>query len=235
MVELLVSIAIIAVLIALLFGGISKMQHTSRNAGCLGNLKTLAQACFTYAQDHDNNLPFRYMAGGGYSGYSDPIWYVAVAPYADVEVRNVAHGELVEPGPFKCPADKIPWAGGGPGELRPSCSYAFPMALAIRKADGTPVTDGGFYANLSTRFPYPSETVLLIDSAYGNVFNHYNYAIVGGARNDPQETGAELLKRHQGHLNAAFADGHCEAIPKGMPTFDPDRPYLWGSPKSDLW
>lgn len=228
LVELLVSIGVIAVLVALALGIQFKMLASSRNAGCISNLRVLSQACFLYAAEHNNNLPFKYKSGAGWSGYGSPLWYVAVAPYAGIKVTNENYGELKQPGPFKCPADKVPWVGGDPKQFLPSCSYAFPLPLAVKKMDGTPNEDGS-YVNLVSRFSQPSQMVMLIDSAFGNVFNSGSFAKAGGAANDPAETGPELVKRHQGHLNAVFADGHCEPIPGDTPSIPADRPHLWGN------
>lgn len=218
---------ILVILAVVTLGSVSRILDTIQNTGCLSNLKQLSQGCFAYAAEHNNNLPFRYVQGGGWSGYGDPLWYVAVAPYVGARVRTTNYGELVQAGPFKCPADRIPWVGGNPGQFEPSCSYAFPLRLAYYRADGS-LNDSGAFVNFAARFPEPSKTVMLIDSAFGNVFNSGNFAYAGAATCDPQETGPELVKRHSGHLNAVFADGHTEPISGDTPSFDPNRPLLWG-------
>lgn len=233
MLELLISLGIIGVLAVLVLGAVAKMQASAQNAGCLSNLRTLSQACLTYAAEHNNRLPFHYRPGDGWSGYGSPLWYIIVAPYVGATVTTAAMGELAQPGPFGCPADKIPWVGGNPRQFSPSCSYAFPIALASRKPDWS--ENNGDYVNLVARVPKPSKSVLLIDSAYGNVFNTSSFSTAAAAANDPQETGPELVKRHQGHLNAVFVDGHCEAISGNTPSFDANRPHLWSNYPPSLW
>ena len=65
--ELLVVIAIIAVLAVLAFLAFRGVLEKGRQASCLGNLRGLGAALFTYAADNGGELPSSKKAGLGYS------------------------------------------------------------------------------------------------------------------------------------------------------------------------
>lgn len=224
--ELLICIVVLAVLSALLFPVVKLGIQKAKNVACLSNLAQLARACRLYSAEHEDRIPFTYDKGtgrwvGDESGY---VWYVAVAPYVGVTVSNPSAGELRMPGPFKCPADTVAWVGGSPGAFHPSCSYSIPIGLAPnRLRPDLPAT-----LRFST-IPSPGNTVLIVDSVYGNVFNNAQITSPGAsAPNDPDETMPKLFKRHNG-ANAAFVDGHCEFLPGKIPPAAPaERQTLWG-------
>ncbi|MBE2203252.1 MAG: type II secretion system protein [Chthoniobacterales bacterium] len=226
--ELLVVIAIILVLAAIalpVFGGI---RQRALGAKCLSNLRQVGQGTLMYAADKETRLPFEYRDGQWQGGGTDPFWYISVAPYLDVPIRDAALGELEHPGPFACPADKIPWVLRGFQVNRPSCSYAYPILLTpIRQKPTAPNP-----LRLSA-IPYTSKWVMLVDSVFGNVFNHVRLNTEDRAANDPYETMSKLQNRHKG-LNAVFLDGHCERLPAPVSDANPTPdtrlwgPILWG-------
>lgn len=76
LIELLVVIAIIAILAAILFPVFAKAREKARQASCLNNVKQLALAFFTYAQDYDEQCAKCYARGGpGVAGQSLIRWY----------------------------------------------------------------------------------------------------------------------------------------------------------------
>lgn len=226
--ELLVVIAIILVLAAIalpVFGGI---RQRALGAKCLSNLRQVGQGVFMYAADKESRLPFEYRDGQWQGGGTDPFWYISVAPYLDVPIRDAALGELERPGPFACPADKIPWVLRGFQVNRPSCSYAYPILLTpIRQKPTAPNP-----LRLSA-ISHTSQWVMLVDSVFGNVFNHVRLNTEDRAANDPYETMSKLQNRHKG-LNAVFLDGHCERLPAPVSDANPTPdmrlwgPILWG-------
>jgi len=60
LIELLVVIAIIAILAAILFPVFAKAQEKARQSSCASNMKQLATAIITYAQDYDEMFPPQY-------------------------------------------------------------------------------------------------------------------------------------------------------------------------------
>jgi prepilin-type N-terminal cleavage/methylation domain-containing protein/prepilin-type processing-associated H-X9-DG protein len=59
LIELLVVIAIIAILAAILFPVFAKAREKARQTSCLSNLRQLATATLSYAQDYDETLPLK--------------------------------------------------------------------------------------------------------------------------------------------------------------------------------
>jgi prepilin-type processing-associated H-X9-DG protein/prepilin-type N-terminal cleavage/methylation domain-containing protein len=70
LVELLVTIAIIAILAAVTMAAASRALQMAKTAKCSGNLRAIGIAFQTYLTDNNNVLPQRYYAGQevGYSG-----------------------------------------------------------------------------------------------------------------------------------------------------------------------
>lgn len=227
--ELLVVIAVILVLVAIALPVLGSVRQKALNAKCLSNLRQVGQGVLMYAADKESRLPFEYRDGQWQGGGTDPFWYISVAPYLDVPIRDASLGELERPGPFACPADKIPWVLRGFQVNRPSCSYAYPILLTpIRQKPTAPNP-----LRLST-IPHTSQWVMLVDSVFGNVFNHVRLNTEDRAANDPHETMSKLPNRHKG-LNAVLLDGHCEHLPSPVSNADPTPdmrlwgPILWGA------
>ncbi|HEV8604844.1 MAG TPA: prepilin-type N-terminal cleavage/methylation domain-containing protein [Tepidisphaeraceae bacterium] len=58
LVELLVAIAIVAVLLAILLPALARIREAAQSAACLSNMRQLAVAVHLYAADHKDRLPF---------------------------------------------------------------------------------------------------------------------------------------------------------------------------------
>jgi prepilin-type processing-associated H-X9-DG protein len=105
--ELLVVVAVVAIVAGLLFSPFSGPREKFRLARCCGNLKDLAFGLRTYAADHDGRFP---PANG---------WATAVMPHvrgADV---------------FACPGDDSRrfWHGGGPYAMSRRLSAVRPRGI----------------------------------------------------------------------------------------------------------
>lgn len=108
LVELLVVMAIIAVLAVLLSTVASRVVESSRSAKCAGNLRQIAAGVAAYAGEHNMALPMAdtYPTGFGIK------WYDAIGPYFQVPA-----GKILTMTYLRCPS-----AGKEPNATY--CSYA---------------------------------------------------------------------------------------------------------------
>ncbi len=102
--ELMVAIAVIATLGALFFAVGRPMVARSREAACLGQLRSIGTALEAYLQDHNQKLP--ELAAGRSSKTEDlPVLDTLLAPY------------LENAGAFHCPQDGVQFAKTGSSYL----------------------------------------------------------------------------------------------------------------------
>src|SRR5579859_5633278 len=86
LIELLVVIAIIAILIALLVPAVQKVREAAARTQCSNNLKQLALACISDADDHNKTLPPGGLFGTGANwnwSNNQGSWLVYTLPYME--------------------------------------------------------------------------------------------------------------------------------------------------------
>ncbi len=121
LVELLVVIAIIAVLIGLLLPAVQRVREAANRAKCQNNLKQIALATLSFANDHRNCFP--NIRTNRWADGIDVPWLVTITPYLDqmdfynscvAAMQASGSIELVTGAPggttlpiFVCPSDKI--------------------------------------------------------------------------------------------------------------------------------
>ncbi|MDX2115644.1 MAG: prepilin-type N-terminal cleavage/methylation domain-containing protein [Planctomycetota bacterium] len=99
LIELLVVVAVLAVLIAILLPALAGAQDSSRRTGCSSNLRSLAQTIEVYKNDYEQRYPLaRYIPRPWLSGSSDPGLNDKLAGY--VEPDSAA---------YRCPSDSLVW------------------------------------------------------------------------------------------------------------------------------
>lgn len=103
LVELLIVVAIIAMLAAMLLPALREAREKSKTISCQNNLKQLAAASFLYCGDYNDWLPH---SGGASATTLDGIyvcWKALLAPY--LGITELSRYKL-EHGIFNCPTQK---------------------------------------------------------------------------------------------------------------------------------
>lgn len=110
LIEMLVVIAIIAVLAALLFPVFARARSQSKKDVCLSNLRQLGQAVVMYAADYDEHIPYapspvsKGILSANGSLFGEPTdTLVKVLP----DVRTALQPYKTTPALFHCPLDQF--------------------------------------------------------------------------------------------------------------------------------
>lgn len=115
LIELLIVIAIIAILASLLLPTIAKAKAQGRKITCANNLRQFGQALHLYAADNDDYFP---PEGSGTSMNSETGWYIAlprqmgIATYNEMQWRTNPAAPLTRT-PLLCPSNTNRSNGNG--------------------------------------------------------------------------------------------------------------------------
>lgn len=217
LVELLIVIAIIAILAAILFPVFNNARKKALQTSCTANLQQLGTAMRMYAQDYDDQFP--------YALYGDP----ERSAWADVIYQGYVNNDQI----YECPANNLRMdrlTGVGLRQSRfireyegyAGIGYSYGInAMEPNPSLTPPVTVGGPAGKRLGTIEDASSTILLCDAGY-NRYNTTAYVIYTGTANAGDYRLAEAIfweidatpARHgkYGFFNAAYCDGHTKFI-----------------------
>ena len=196
LVEMLVVMAIIAILMAMLLPSISKAKAKANQTSCLNNMRQLNLAATMYASDHEEEYPARRSPTNA--------WPHKLKPYF-VNWKIIA-----------CPSDRVGIVGLLADESDPKRSYLINGFNDYHKVNLSPAEYKTFQQH---RYPHgmrvaaitrPTDTILFGEKRTGSHHVHMD-TDQGNRGNDFEEI---EHKRHGAGSNFAFADGSIRFVKK---------------------
>lgn len=225
LVELLAVITIVVILAALVFPATRTMLQASKNARCIGNLRTIGAGLHAYMADFDGTYPpnrynDRYTAQTGRNPYPSEVLNgtVPTSTYSYVTFAGRGSANLKtrkDAGPWFCPADAT-----RPMALS-SDSYSGNTYLGRDdRVDGEPSPSWQPWFSKPIGHPNSGRLVYLIDHTLlrdppstAGWFSNKSWPVKTGAQpaagsGDPSVD----IDRHGSHANALKVDGSVQAL-----------------------
>ena len=214
--ELLVVIAVIALLAALLLPALVQAKNTAKSAACKSNLRQLGLALNLYVDQHEN-----YPGGSPSSLNSSGLLYLAAFLSPDLaSIRSDGKGvvlrlEAATATVFHCPAKRmepfIPAPGGTMRLWIGSYGYGYnglgtlqgPSAAASLGL-GPVELEGKILRVRGSGVRLPSDMIAIADSVGGFLGHIHPYFLSNGSH--PKTIG----NSHKTGANVVFCDGHVE-------------------------
>jgi len=190
LIEILVVIAIIAILAAILFPVFARARENARRASCLSNIKNLGLAVMMYSQDYDERMPRTTTYGPllletGKNSSNGPdasgqylhLWQHVIYPY------------VKSPQAYLCPSASVTWDGSYTGKM----AFGYNLGMS-----------GVALAAISS----PSEMILMGDTVYNASTSPNSYIITPYSGDLPNQSLPDA--RHLDTFNMVFVDGHAK-------------------------
>ena len=238
LIEILVVIAIIAILAAILFPVFARARENARRSSCQSNLKQIGLAFAQYTQDYDERYPGAY----NFNASAAPVlsWDKAIEAYAGITVAQGASPLI-----FKCPSDTTV----SNFAVLPTRSYSMPrpngtsggMAGTIVGTGATSYAVGYSQAEVGK----PSETLMVAEAPFSSsYFGNPSSSVVDRPLTNSAATLVGQDRSNPGtpsHLegwNYLFVDGHVKWLrpertigPAGVATGNPQG--MWSIAEND--
>ncbi|MFZ4696010.1 MAG: prepilin-type N-terminal cleavage/methylation domain-containing protein [Verrucomicrobiia bacterium] len=183
LVELLVAIAVIAILAALLVPSLRGSREMAKRSNCLSNLRQIYAAFNIYANENGGLLPPYYGVGSP----TEQLWMIRVQPYG-VSAKVVF-----------CPADPNFTPASSPRDSNDTRSHSY----VYNGFEELGLSIGG--AASLWDIPSPAETVLFAEKRADQTDFALSFSTEYGRVIEE--------KRHTNGSNYLFCDGHVAALP----------------------
>ena len=212
LIELLIVLAIIAILAGMLLPALNKARETARKISCISNLKQLILTAITYANDNRGYVPLTAYTPSGASAAT--LWCHTLYDTGFLKDKKILFCSAMASKYITETTDFAFSCGYTYGMMRfPSSAGSINIFRnPVRIFQGGSAASGSFYCKNAV----PSCAVLFADSIQLSsgvyspwyIFNP-NTATVG-------ETGMAYAQHELSQVNAAFADGHVDAANAGQ-------------------
>ena len=214
--ELLVVIAVIAILASLLMPVLSAAKRRAAQATCISNLKQLGLGMQMYIDDHADTFPGMASQHSGFQA-SDWIWWRTNDPAHPVQQSPiVANLASADPKLFRCPLDdddslRLAQADNNGPYLYSYSLTSYDVADGINPGMSSVFTSGEHLPFYLRGVRNPGGKIMLAEEVASNSSrdNPTGAAAINDGRwmpsnNDP------LTARHGGKADVTFADFHVE-------------------------
>ncbi|MCP4246982.1 MAG: type II secretion system protein [bacterium] len=196
LVELLVVVSIIALLIAILLPSMQRARKQARTVVCQSNMRSLMQAIYVYANNHEDRLVTAGLAHGG-SVDEHAAW---------INTLKGCYGNALV---ARCPSDK-------------SIHFRIPVEGTTQLRRASYATNYYTVAKIGGRGPYnklamikrPSSTILMTEIAEAGAFAACDHVHPESWWANPRTMASEevQMERHLKRANYSFIDSHVEAL-----------------------
>ena len=199
LVELLVVIAVIAILSGLLLPALAKARDKAKQIQCLGNLKQMGVGMAIYTSDNDYMMPRYYLRADG----SPVHWVYDLLPPCLGVNSKYGIGRITASGrdPFACPSVSVTDAAA----YEDGCSIGY-NAFLMNYTD----------QYKGPRFVAPYRHCLLADASGDKISNVI-----------PAGIDCEIRLRHGGAANVLYADLHVNSRQKGTFSLTGSATSFW--------
>lgn len=198
LVELLVSIAIIAILMTMLLPALNKVKSKARQINCASNLKNIGNGMLFYCNDNSGQVPAYGMTQSG----SSTVWVSLLKTYLSIKGRS-SYSQALKDKILMCPADNDPFEIKGWDTSRDARDYNCVSFAYSAYLGGNPAVSPGW--NLH-RIKNPSTKLAFTDS-HSWRFAGYN-SNAGYDLYMPSMIDDLISSRHNHGANGLFVDGH---------------------------
>lgn len=209
LVEVLIVIAIIAVLFALGMPGIKRMVRAANQVKCTANLRQIGTLLHVYDADHDGlTVPAytNHMVDGENYGNT---WGEVINDWYNVSEKT--YGKTYNNRVGKCPENrfqKSPLIGAGSGEIE--TSYSINGWAEI--SPGGLASDNRYAGNRTCTFEQPSRLYMVTEATYYRTEQHKDDGSGSLPAGLYKKGLANMRYAHDGRVNMVFADGHAELL-----------------------
>ena len=194
------SIAIIAILAAMLMPALSKARESARKTSCLGNLRQCASAINGYTSDFKGSFPPNMEKRGGASkSFTSHVAYYAGISNKIPHPNKGAEGfKMKDFALLHCPQEKKSFCDTSGTAMVPT-NYAINGAITWSNNDGTML--GGVTVQ---QLKKPTRTMIFLDVNVSKGSCHV------GNNWYTKLSSNYVAYRHSNGVNIAMADGHVE-------------------------
>lgn len=216
LIELLIVIAIIAILASMLLPALNQAREKAKSTTCINNQKQCASANLVYANDFNDLILFRSSNNGSHDSWGGILLENKYLPGSYTSLGNsfLFNSVLVCPTVRRSPTadqeSQLRFRTYGMPYYQTDFDYTNRTKQVVLGKFAVTLSDSNsslFFSLLKMK--QPSGTVMLADSGYLNSSNQFGYCVWNiPVHNISSDYGLTL--RHSNRANVAYMDGHVE-------------------------